>query len=111
MKEKSTNMKVENTRVHTNNRMQMKQNNFSVKYGNKKIEWINHMGKELQELKEGLEADIHLGSLRASLKKVPNRKTPGHDGIRGFWFKKFMSIHNRLVFQLSRCFEETNIPE
>ena len=40
------------------------------------------MGKELG-LEEGLKAKIHHESLRATLKKVPNWKTPGHDGIHG----------------------------
>ena len=44
--------------------MQRKQNNFGVKIWeqkgyNKNAEWINNMEKELQELEEGHEADIH----------------------------------------------------
>ena len=38
-----------------------------------KTEWMNNMGKELQELEEGRE------SLRATLKKVPKWKTPSLD--------------------------------
>ena len=45
------------------------------------------MEKELQRLEEGPKAKIHLVSLGATLKKVPNRKTPGHDRIHGYWFK------------------------
>ena len=39
------------------------------------------MEKELRGLKKGLKAKINLNSLRATHKKVPNWKTPGHDGI------------------------------
>ena len=28
---------------------------------------------------------------------------PGHDGIHGFWFKKFTSIHGRLPQEMNRC--------
>ena len=28
------------------------------------------------------------------LKKISNWKTPGHDGVHGFWFKKITSIHD-----------------
>ena len=42
------------------------------------------MKKELQGIDVGIKADIHLESLRATLKKVPNWKTPGRDGIHGF---------------------------
>ena len=48
-------------------------------------------------------------TLRATLKKVANWKTPGHDGIHGFWFKKFTFIHERLAIEIKRCLEETDI--
>ena len=33
-------------------------------------------------------------------KKIPIWKTPGHDCIHRFWFKKFTSIYDRLLFSL-----------
>ena len=39
-----------------------------------------------KELQEGPEVDIHLESLRATIKKVPSWKTPGQYSIHGFWF-------------------------
>ena len=39
---------------------------------NKKIKWINNMEKELREFEVGPLAKIHLDSLKAILKKVPN---------------------------------------
>ena len=47
---------------------------------------MNNMEKELQGLEESPKMKIHLNSLRATLKKVPNWKTLGHDGIHAFWF-------------------------
>ena len=44
------------------------------------------MKKELQGLEKGPEADIQQDSPRTTLKKVVNWKTPGHDGVHGFWF-------------------------
>ena len=49
------------------------------------------MGKELEGLEERPKAKIHLDSL----KKVSNWKTPGYDGIHGYWFKKFSSVNYR----------------
>ena len=68
------------------------------------------MKKELQGLEEGSETDIHLESLWVTLKKVSNWKTPGHDGIDEFWFKKFTFLHDRLALQMSKC-KEANISE
>ena len=53
---------------------------------NRRVEWINNMEKELQGLEKGHNAKIYLNSLRATFKKVPNWKTPGHDVIYGYWF-------------------------
>ena len=36
---------------------------------------------------------------------------PGHDGIHGFWFKKFTSIHDRLVLEMNRCLQGAQVPD
>ena len=48
----------------------------------RKAERIVDMKKKIAGIKEGLRVDIHLGSRKEILKKVPNGKIPGH----GFWF-------------------------
>ena len=35
----------------------------------------------------------------------------GHDGIHGFWFKKFTPIHDRLAVKMNSCLPEADIPE
>ena len=65
------------------------------------------MEKEFKERDEGPEASIRPDSLRATLNKIPNWKTPGDNGILGFWFEKIKSINNRLAKQLTR----SNLPE
>ena len=37
------------------------------------------------------------------LKNISNRKTPAHDGMHCFWFKKFTSIHERPELEINRC--------
>ncbi len=44
---------------------------------NRKAKRLNNLKKEFQRLKESLKTIIHLQSLKATLKKVPNRKTSG----------------------------------
>ena len=44
-------------------------------------------------------------------KKISNRKTPGHDGIHGFWFKRFTTIHDRLALEMSRYLQYAQVPE
>ena len=33
--------------------------------------------------------------------KTSNWKTPAHDGIHGFWFKKFTSLHDRKALEMN----------
>ena len=56
------------------------------------------MKKKLHGFDESPEVDIHRESLRVALKRIPIWKMPGHDGLHGFWFLKFTSIHDRLLF-------------
>ena len=43
--------------------------------------------------------------------KISSWKTPGHDGINIFWFKKFTSIHSRLAQEMNRCLQGAQVPE
>ena len=61
---------------------------WEEKEHNRNAEWINKMKNELKGIEEGPKVDIHLDSLRITLKKIAYWKTPGYDGIYGFWFKK-----------------------
>ena len=45
------------------------------------------------------------------LKKISNWKTPGHDGIHGFWFKKFIPIPDRLALEMNRCLQDAQVPD
>ena len=51
-----------------------------------------------------------VNAIRKNLKES-NRKVPGHDGIHGFWFKKFTSIHGRLALEMNRCLQTAQVPE
>ena len=68
------------------------------------------MAKELEGLEEGPKAEIHIDLLRTTLKKS-NWKSPGHDGIHGFWFKEFTSVHNIQAHEMNRCLQGAQVPE
>ena len=55
--------------------------------------------------------EIHIELLKNTLKKISNWKTPGHDGINGFWFKKFTSIHDRLALEINICLQDAQVPD
>ncbi len=41
---------------------------------------------------------------------MKNWKAPGPDGVRGFWFKKFTSIHESLATALNSCVKKGIVP-
>ena len=84
---------------------------WQAKKHNEKAEWINDMTRELEGLVEGPKANIHIELLKKTLKKISNRKTPGHDGTHGFCFKKFTSIQDRLALEMNRCLQDAQIPD
>ena len=83
---------------------------MAIKNHNGNAVWIKTMTKELKGLEEAPKAEIHIDLLKSTLKKVSNWKMPGHDGIHVFWFKKFTSIHDRLVLEMNRCFGGVRVP-
>ena len=84
---------------------------WQPKKHNEKTEWINDMTRELEGLEEGPKAEIHINLLKKTLKKISNWKMPGHDGIHGFWFKKFTSIHDRLSLEMNRCLQDAQVSD
>ena len=80
---------------------------WQQKKNNEKAEWINDMTRELEGLEESPKAEMHI----KLLKKILNWKTPGHDGIHGFWFKKFTYIHDRLALEMNRCQQDAQVSD
>ena len=84
---------------------------MATKKHKKKTEWISNITRELEELEDGPKTEIHTDLLKTTLKKISNWKTPGHDGIHGFWFKKFTSIHDSLALEINKCLQTAHVPE
>ena len=83
---------------------------WQPKQHNEKAEGLNHITRELKQLEEGPKAEIYTDLLKTTLKKVSNWKSPSHDGIYGFWFKKFTSIHDRLALEINKCLQTAHVP-
>ena len=78
---------------------------------NENAEWIKNITREPDGLEEGPKTQIYIDFLKTTLKRISNWKTPGHDGIHVFWFRKFTSIHGRLALEMNRCLHGAQVPE
>ena len=74
-------------------------------------DWINNITREVEVNEEGPTTEIHIDLLKTTVKRMSNWKAPVHDGIHGFWFKKFTSIHGRLALEMNECLEGAQVPE
>ena len=78
---------------------------------NENAEWINNITRELDGHEVGPKMEIQVDLLKTTLKRILNWKAPGHDGIHGFWFKIFTSIHGRLALEMNRCLQDAHVPK
>ena len=39
--------------------------------------------------------DITTKMIKEQVKKIPNWKSPGTDGVQGYWLKKLTALHER----------------
>ena len=80
---------------------------------NKDATWLrdfeSHMSKK-GNLKWQEDVVITLDDVKNGIKRMKNWKAPGLDGVRGFWFKHFPSIHGEILTSLEKCLSEGEVP-
>ena len=54
--------------------------------------------------------EISLNNVKKGISSMRNWKAPGPDGVRGFWFKKFTSVHSALATALNKCVITGTVP-
>ena len=65
----------------------------------------------LQEIKQDIgkmeqrNVVIDESNVNNQCKKVSNWKASGHDGVQGFWIKRFSKLHSRIASQLNEMLE------
>ena len=66
---------------------------------------------ELSNINRQEDINLELKKVRKQLRKMPNWKAPGLDGLLGYWLKNFVGCHERLVGQLQICLDSAQMPE
>ena len=72
--------------------------------------WLRNVEEELTGL--GVQDNIHIEvtKLKKDVRKMPNWKSPGPDGVQGYWIKNLSNLHGKIALQLDRCLQENNVP-
>ena len=53
---------------------------------------------------------INLIKLKKQITRIPNWKSPGPDGVQGYWIKNLSAMHDRIGNQLNECLQEESVP-
>ena len=78
---------------------------------NHEATWLPGVEEEFKGIHQQEDLEILLEDIQVVVKKMTNWKAPGPDGVRGFWFKKFTSVHPVLCRTLNRCLTTGNVPD
>ena len=77
---------------------------------NKEAEWLENFRCEVSDIGQQSNITITEKEVKALLKKFPNWKAPGPDGVQGYWLKNFVSLHSKLAEHLNLCLETGETP-
>ena len=65
--------------------------------------WLRKVENELGELTVQDDMHIEIKKVRKQIRKMLDWKSPGPDGVQGYWIKNLSNLHNSMALQLDRC--------
>lgn len=63
----------------------------------KDASWLDDVKERMAGVPAMEDVAISLEDVKAGIRRMTNWKAPGPDGVRGFWFKKFSSLHQAIT--------------
>ena len=67
---------------------------------NRDAQWLKDLREECDKVNQQ-DIAITLKMVTERVKKIPNWKAPGPDGVQGYWLKKLTSLHDRIAEQMN----------
>ena len=74
-------------------------------------DWLRRVENELGELTVQDDLHIEIKKVSKQIRKMPDWKSPGPDGVQGYWIKSLSNLHNSIALQLDRSLLENNLPK
>ena len=75
---------------------------------NTRAEWLSELKDEIKGRHSQEGVTISIENVRKQAKKIPNWKSPGKDGVQGYWIKNLTSMHDRIADQLNNILMGTD---
>ena len=78
---------------------------------NRRAEWLADAKDKLQHVERQNDISITLEDVKFGIRRMASWKSPGPDGVQGFWFKKLTNLHGRMANELQSTLESGSVPE
>ena len=78
---------------------------------NSEAGWIEDARRENRRVQKQENVCIGINQVKSGIRKMTNWKAPGPDGVQGFWFKKFTSVHASITERLQECLVNGEVPK
>ena len=72
--------------------------------------WLGDVREKMKGVKKMDDVVVELEGVKRGIGRMSNWKAPGPDQVRGFWFKKFSSLHLVLTDALKECVLSGEVP-
>ena len=73
--------------------------------------WLNDIEENLGTIRKQETLTVTEAMLEMQIKKIPNWKVPGPDGVHGYWFKSIKAVRPVLAALLNEAIHTGNVPE
>ena len=77
----------------------------------KEASWLSDVKEKLSGVAQMEDVVVSLTVVKEGVRKMANWKAPGPDQVRGFWFKRFQSLHVPIAHALQKVVEVGEVPE
>ena len=77
---------------------------------NESADWIQKVAEEIQGNRQQ-NIEITPTTIKERIQKMANWKTPGSDGVHGYWIKMLVSMQERITFHMLSCISRGEVPD
>ena len=78
---------------------------------NDQADWLNDIEENLGTIRKQETLTVKEAMVEKQIKKKPNRKAPGPEGVHGYWFKSIKAVRPVLAALLNEDLQSGNVPE
>ena len=77
---------------------------------NESADWIQKVAEEIQGNRQQ-NIEITPTTIKERIRKMANWKTPGFDGVHGYWIKMLVSMQERITCHMLSCISRGEVPD